>query len=267
MSEASRPHKNDKIDCPFCDRNRVFLSKLNANIVEGVKPPSKIRNADASEFAGVQVNEKNEGLNKPSSITVLPIRLSIVELTNLLNNFDQTVQTYEDDSLLNDTNDITAPVALAEMSEILDDYKKRSSQLTNNSNQEAIDHQIVAIENKIEKSKRKRVKRKKSSPPFYADYKCCIYLNRFRELIRNLIYSKLFTRFIITAILINTFSMSIEHHNQPKLLTMIVEYSNYVFTLIFLIEMILKMLGDGLIKYIKDAFNIFDAVIVCLRYV
>lgn len=52
---------------------------------------------------------------------------------------------------------------------------------------------------------------------------------------------------------------------QPPELTQIVEYSNYVFIGIFTLEMILKLVGEGPLQYIKDAFNVFDGFIVIMR--
>ena len=36
------------------------------------------------------------------------------------------------------------------------------------------------------------------------------------------------------------------------------EYSNLLFTAIFLSEMIIRMLGHGIKGYLRDRFNIFD---------
>ena len=41
-----------------------------------------------------------------------------------------------------------------------------------------------------------------------------------------------------------------------------VEYSNMLFTLIFLIEMILKILAYGILGYIENLYNMFDGIIV-----
>lgn len=43
-----------------------------------------------------------------------------------------------------------------------------------------------------------------------------------------------------------------------------VEYSNMIFALIFLVEMILKILAYGILGYIENLYNIFDGVIVCI---
>jgi hypothetical protein len=43
-----------------------------------------------------------------------------------------------------------------------------------------------------------------------------------------------------------------------------VEYSNIIFTVVFLIEMLLKLFAYGLFEYIKSAYNIFDSVVVAI---
>lgn len=72
---------------------------------------------------------------------------------------------------------------------------------------------------------------------------------------------------ILVAILINTLSMGIEYHNQPEELTVIVEISNIVFSAVFAVEMLLKIVAEGPFKYISNGFNVFDGVIVILRQV
>ena len=42
------------------------------------------------------------------------------------------------------------------------------------------------------------------------------------------------------------------------------EIANVVFTILFAIEMVFKLFGFGIRKYILDYFNVFDAVIVCI---
>ena len=43
------------------------------------------------------------------------------------------------------------------------------------------------------------------------------------------------------------------------------EIMNYIFTAVFGIEMILKLIGLGPYGYIKDVLNIFDGSIVIMR--
>ena len=39
---------------------------------------------------------------------------------------------------------------------------------------------------------------------------------------------------------------------------------NLVLSFLFLIEMLIKILGLGVVEYSRDRFNIFDALIVCI---
>uniref|UniRef100_A0A8C7IRA4 Voltage-dependent T-type calcium channel subunit alpha n=1 Tax=Oncorhynchus kisutch TaxID=8019 RepID=A0A8C7IRA4_ONCKI len=76
--------------------------------------------------------------------------------------------------------------------------------------------------------------------------------------------SRYFNRGIMISILINTLSMGIEFHQQPQELTDILEISNLVFTSLFSLEMLLKLLAFGLFGYIKNPYNGFDSVIVII---
>ena len=46
---------------------------------------------------------------------------------------------------------------------------------------------------------------------------------------------------------------------------MTVEYSNIIFSGIFAIEMLLKVVAEGPFGYMSNGFNVFDGVIVILR--
>nr|XP_046192715.1 voltage-dependent T-type calcium channel subunit alpha-1H-like [Oncorhynchus gorbuscha] len=86
----------------------------------------------------------------------------------------------------------------------------------------------------------------------------------FRDRLKRIVDSKYFNRGIMTSILINTLSMGIEYHQQPVELTDILEISNIVFTCMFLLEMLFKLLAFGLFGYIKNPYNIFDSIIVII---
>lgn len=86
-----------------------------------------------------------------------------------------------------------------------------------------------------------------------------------RKYIKRMVDHKYFQQGILLAILINTLSMGIEYHNQPEELTAIVETSNIVFSAIFAVEMLLKIIAEGPFKYVANGFNVFDGIIVILR--
>ena len=84
-------------------------------------------------------------------------------------------------------------------------------------------------------------------------------------------------------ILLNTLTLSLEHHDQPELLTkasnnirerdrlsqvviswQVLEISNLLFSCIFSIEMMLKLSAFGFLEYFDDGFNVFDSLVVSL---
>lgn len=113
---------------------------------------------------------------------------------------------------------------------------------------------------------KKQRKHSKAMTGIIAVYRCvsrvCHVIRRY---IKRLVEYKYFQQGILLAILINTLSMGIEYHEQPAELTAFVETSNVVFSVIFAIEMLLKVVAEGPFRYIANGFNVFDGVIVILR--
>ena len=121
-----------------------------------------------------------------------------------------------------------------------------------------------------EEEQEEAVEKIKKSPS-----KLCQVLNRFiwapflaiQNYTANFVASKYFRRIVLTAIVINTLSMGIEYHGQPQSLTNALEYSNLVFTSLFAVEMVLKIIAEGWLKYIKNAYNLFDGGIVVMSII
>ncbi|ERE68697.1 voltage-dependent T-type calcium channel subunit alpha-1H-like protein [Cricetulus griseus] len=82
--------------------------------------------------------------------------------------------------------------------------------------------------------------------------------------LRRIVDSKYFNRGIMAAILVNTLSMGVEYHEQPDELTNALEISNIVFTSMFALEMLLKLLAYGPLGYIRNPYNIFDGIVVVI---
>nr|CAH7756872.1 unnamed protein product [Callosobruchus chinensis] len=100
---------------------------------------------------------------------------------------------------------------------------------------------------------------------------CCLvikgtvrFLRMVRRYIKVLVEHKFFRNGILLAILINTLSMGIEHHKQSEILTHAVEVTNVIFSIIFAVEMLLKIIAEGPFGYISNGFNVFDGIIVVL---
>ncbi|XP_037620430.1 voltage-dependent T-type calcium channel subunit alpha-1I-like isoform X2 [Sebastes umbrosus] len=95
--------------------------------------------------------------------------------------------------------------------------------------------------------------------------KQCTDLGRnIRKKLWGIVESKYFNRGIMIAILINTISMGIEHHEQPEELTNVLEICNIVFTSMFSLEMILKLTAFGSFNYLRNPYNVFDGIIVII---
>ncbi|XP_061568203.1 voltage-dependent T-type calcium channel subunit alpha-1H [Cololabis saira] len=94
--------------------------------------------------------------------------------------------------------------------------------------------------------------------PYYADY------SPVRLSIHTLCTSHYLDLFITFIICINVFTMSIEHYNQPQYLEEVLKYCNYVFTIIFVIETLLKLMAFGFHRFFKDRWNQLDVAIVAL---
>ena len=88
-----------------------------------------------------------------------------------------------------------------------------------------------------------------------------------KRILQIIVDHRYFQRFIFLSILINTLSMGAEYHDQPASLTAAVEWFNLFFTGIFMLEMILKLIAHGCYVYISDGFNVFDGIVVIVRYV
>lgn len=54
---------------------------------------------------------------------------------------------------------------------------------------------------------------------------------------------------------------------QPERLTVALDTLNIIFVSIFCVEMIIKLLGYGVTAYLSQGQNVFDGIIVIVRYV
>lgn len=65
-----------------------------------------------------------------------------------------------------------------------------------------------------------------------------------------------------SCIISNTIVLSLDRYPMDETQQYILDYLNLVFTLLFTIEMLIKLIGYGIKTYFNDAFNLFDCVIV-----
>jgi len=85
--------------------------------------------------------------------------------------------------------------------------------------------------------------------------------SKWRGALFDFICTKQFELFIMSVIIANMFTMMIQHYDQSKEVTVALDYLNYLFTGIFTIEAIIRLIAMRL-EYFKSFMNIFDFTIV-----
>lgn len=80
--------------------------------------------------------------------------------------------------------------------------------------------------------------------------------------IRKAIKSQPFYWCVIVLVFLNTSCVAVEHYGQPLWLTDFLFYAEYVFLVLFILEMCLKMYALGVRIYFDSSFNKFDFFVV-----
>ncbi|XP_072571307.1 voltage-dependent L-type calcium channel subunit alpha-1D-like isoform X2 [Paramormyrops kingsleyae] len=78
----------------------------------------------------------------------------------------------------------------------------------------------------------------------------------------TIINSTAFEYIMFVLILLNTVTLAVQHYDQSKLFSSVMDMLNIVFTCLFTVEMVLKLLALRFRHYFMDAWNSFDALIV-----
>ncbi|KAG6449276.1 muscle calcium channel subunit alpha-1 isoform X2 [Manduca sexta] len=100
---------------------------------------------------------------------------------------------------------------------------------------------------------------------------CKVYCKRFdkvnrrmRRACRKAVKSQAFYWTIIVLVFLNTMVLATEHYKQPKWLDRFQNYANYMFVVLFTMEMLVKMYALGFQGYFVSLFNRFDCfVMIC----
>ncbi|XP_052128205.1 voltage-dependent calcium channel type A subunit alpha-1 isoform X5 [Frankliniella occidentalis] len=85
---------------------------------------------------------------------------------------------------------------------------------------------------------------------------------RFRFWIRHTVKTQGFYWFVIVLVFFNTVCVAVEHYNQPRFLTDFLQYAEWGFLGLFMMEMFIKMYALGPRIYFESAFNRFDCVVI-----
>lgn len=83
----------------------------------------------------------------------------------------------------------------------------------------------------------------------------------------TLVENNTFTMIVTGLIIGNTLCLSLEHYGMSTEFEFGLEIANLIFTFVFTMEMVLKLIGLGPRCYVKDAFNTFDGFVVTISLV
>lgn len=95
---------------------------------------------------------------------------------------------------------------------------------------------------------------------------CLGCIKTFRKYLRAFVESTLVDRFLTFCVLMNTFILMLEGLTSDDI-GLFLDILNSVFTIIFILELFIKLSALGFKKYVQNYFNIFDAVIVCISII
>eukprot|EP01050_Picozoa_sp_SAG11_P007632 SAG11_NODE_643_length_7983_cov_2.198884_2_plen_1259_part_00 len=87
------------------------------------------------------------------------------------------------------------------------------------------------------------------------------YIPGCSDLFRSIVTTNTFELVIMGVVVTNTVIMATEHHEQPEDLTKFVRASEFVFTLIYVSEAIMKIFGIGALPYFREPLNQLDFLI------
>ena len=90
--------------------------------------------------------------------------------------------------------------------------------------------------------------------------------NRLRDFCIDLAGSNGFSRFIFICIVLNSICLSITWYEEPEELVLVMEWVNIVFTVIYTVEMIIKLIAYKK-DYFHDGWNVFDFLIVASAWI
>ncbi|XP_024857990.2 voltage-dependent T-type calcium channel subunit alpha-1I-like [Kryptolebias marmoratus] len=85
---------------------------------------------------------------------------------------------------------------------------------------------------------------------------------RLRRKLRDFVEGQ-FTWVMMITIILNVITMAVEHHNQPEMLTQALYVCNVIFTVLFVVELVLNLIVSQLSYFLKWE-NIFDFIIVII---
>ena len=121
---------------------------------------------------------------------------------------------------------------------------------------------LTAANNSIEQRSADLISRADNQP----NSKILRRAQRLQEWAKSLVVSTVFENIIMLLIILNTLGLAVIHYDQPDMMTDVLTVCERVFTGVFLLEAVLKIIGLGS-DYFRDTANVFDFFVTVLSCV
>eukprot|EP01062_Namystynia_karyoxenos_P009751 TRINITY_DN13451_c0_g1_i2.p1 TRINITY_DN13451_c0_g1~~TRINITY_DN13451_c0_g1_i2.p1 ORF type:complete len:3365 (+),score=976.18 TRINITY_DN13451_c0_g1_i2:103-10197(+) len=92
-------------------------------------------------------------------------------------------------------------------------------------------------------------------------------VSAFRQRCFDTCQSEAFELVISALLVLNSVVMATQHYQQPRTLTVVLEWANFAFVLLFIMEAVLKLCAYGLKQYFADSWNRFDCAVTLISAV
>ena len=93
------------------------------------------------------------------------------------------------------------------------------------------------------------------------------YIKRWRVLLKRIMRHAVIENLMTFLVFFNTIILAMDHYGIDAKTSYVLQELNLFFTLIFFAEMILKIVANGIMKYLNDPMNYMDGTIVMLSMV
>ena len=101
----------------------------------------------------------------------------------------------------------------------------------------------------------------------FFDYGFCGFFDWTRYVVRCIVKSGWFEQFMTICVLTNTVTLAIDRYGIDDQEKQNLKICNYIFTGIFIVELVVKLYGLGLKRYCSDSMNYLDASVVLISLV
>uniref|UniRef100_A0A8C3TQ06 Sodium channel protein n=1 Tax=Catharus ustulatus TaxID=91951 RepID=A0A8C3TQ06_CATUS len=104
----------------------------------------------------------------------------------------------------------------------------------------------------------------KNFPQKYLIWNCCPFWRAVKQKMKLVILNPFVDLLIMVCIILNTLFLAMEYPGMDPHYQRLISLSDQVFTLIFTVEMILKIIALDPYYYFQDKWNVFDSVVVLI---